>query len=121
MCLGDAPDDCQAKADTGVAPDQLPFYLVALFILPIPVRIVLTWIYNSTGHSLPLVGLYHAGLGVATWSGFIPVLAPGVNAVWVYAAFAVLAAGVLAATRGRLGYSEAHALGQTMERRMAAA
>ncbi len=72
--------------------EQIPFYLVALFVLPISVRLVLTWLYNSSGRSLPLVGLYHAGLGVATGTGFLPMLAPDVNPVWVYAAFAVLAA-----------------------------
>ena len=51
--------------DGRVAPEQVPFYLVALFILPISVRFVLTWLYNSTGRSVPIVGLAHAGLGVA--------------------------------------------------------
>jgi uncharacterized protein len=87
-----------------VPTESIPFYLVALFVLPISVRLVLTWLYNSTGRSLPIVGLYHAGLGVATGSGFLPMLAPDVNPVWVYAAFAVLAAAVLVATRGRLGF-----------------
>ena len=86
-----------------VAPEQVPFYLVALFILPISVRLSLTWLYNSTGRSVPIVGLAHAGLGVATGTAFIPVLAPTVDPVLVFAGFAVLAAVVLVATRGRLG------------------
>lgn len=90
--------------DGRVPPEQIPFYLVALFVLPIPVRIVITGLYNATGHSLPIVGLFHAGLGVATGSGFLPVLAPDVNVAWAYAGFAVLAIVILAATRGRLGY-----------------
>ncbi len=90
--------------DGRVPADQIPFYLVALFVLPISVRLVITWIYNATGRSLPIVGLYHAGLGVATGSGFVPVIAPSVDPVWVYAGFAALAALVLVATRGRLGY-----------------
>jgi membrane protease YdiL (CAAX protease family) len=90
--------------DGRVPADQIPFYLVALFVLPIPVRIVLTWLYNTTGRSVPIVGIYHAGLGVATGTGFIPVLAPGVAPVVAYAGFAVLAAVVLVATRGRLGF-----------------
>lgn len=87
-----------------VPAEQIPFYLVALFVLPIPVRVVLTWLYNATGRSVPIVGLYHAGLGVATGAGFIPVLAPTVAPIVVYVGFAVLAAVVLVATRGRLGY-----------------
>jgi membrane protease YdiL (CAAX protease family) len=86
-----------------VPPEQIPFYLVALFVLPIPVRIVLTWVYNASGRSLPIVGLYHAGLGVATGAAFLPVLAPGIAPVVAYAGFAVLAIVVLVATRGRLG------------------
>jgi membrane protease YdiL (CAAX protease family) len=86
-----------------VAAEQIPFYLVALFVLPIPVRIVLTWVYNASGRSLPIVGLYHAGLGVATGAAFLPVLAPGIAPVVAYAGFAVLAAIVVVATHGRLG------------------
>ena len=80
--------------DGRVPAEQIPFYLVALFVLPISVRLVLTWLYNASGRSIPIVGLYHAGLGVATGSGFIPVLAPSVDPVVVYAGFAVLAAAV---------------------------
>ena len=86
-----------------VAPENIPFYLVALFILPIPVRMTLTWIYNASGRSVPIAGLYHAGLGVAAGVGFLPLIAPSVDPVMVYAGFAVLGAIVLAATRGRLG------------------
>ena len=55
-----------------VAPENIPFYLVALFVLPIPVRMTLTGIYNSSGRSVPIAGLYHAGLGVAAGAGFSP-------------------------------------------------
>jgi CAAX protease family protein len=89
--------------DGRVPPDQIPFYLVALFVLPISVRLVLTWLYNASGRSVPIVGLYHAGLGIATGSGFIPLLTTAIDPVWVYAGFAILAGMVLIATRGRLG------------------
>ena len=89
--------------DGRVAPENIPFYLVALFVLPIPVRMTLTWVYNASGRSVPIAGLYHAGLGVATGVAFLPVIAPSVDPVWVYAGFAALAAVVLAATHGRLG------------------
>jgi uncharacterized protein len=93
--------------DGRVPAEQIPFYLVALFVLPIPVRIALTWLYNSSGKSVPIVGLTHAGLGVATGVALIPVVAPAVDPVWVYAGFAAVAAVILAATRGRLGFGEA--------------
>jgi uncharacterized protein len=95
--------------DGRVPADQVPFYLVALFILPISVRLIITWLYNATGNSVPVVGLYHAGLGVATGSAFLPVIAPGMNTVVVYAGFAVAAVIVLVLTRGRLGYAAEHA------------
>jgi membrane protease YdiL (CAAX protease family) len=90
-----------------VPSEQIPFYLVALFVLPIPVRFALTWLYNSSGRSVPIVGLAHAGLGVASGVALIPVLAPAVDPVWVYAGFAAMAAVILVATRGRLGFGQA--------------
>ena len=90
-----------------VPPEQIPFYLVALFVLPIPVRLTLTWLYNSSGRSVPIVGLAHAGLGVASGVALIPVVAPAVDPVWVYAGFAAVAAVILVATRGRLGFGQA--------------
>jgi len=80
---------------------------VALFVLPIPVRLTLTWLYNSSGRSVPIVGLAHAGLGVASGVALIPVVAPAVDPVWVYAGFAAVAAVILVATRGRLGFEQA--------------
>lgn len=90
--------------DGRVPADQVPFYLVALFILPISVRLIITWLYNATGRSLPIVGLFHAGMGVTTGTDFLPALAPSFEVGWVYAGFAVVALVVLVATRGRLGY-----------------
>ena len=93
--------------DGRVPAEQVPTYLAALFILPISVRLILTWIYNASGTSVPVVGLYHAGLGVATGSAFLPIIAPELNAILVYAGFAVVAPAVLVGTRGRLGYKSA--------------
>jgi uncharacterized protein len=93
--------------DGRVAPEQIPFYLVALFVLPIPVRITLTWLYNRADRSIPIVGLYHAGLGIATGTALVPVVAPDVNPLVVYAAFAAVAAAIVVATRGRLGFGQA--------------
>lgn len=83
---------------------DIPLYLGALFLLPIPVRLIITWIYNSANNSIPVVGLFHAGLGVATGATLIPAIAPGFDTVWVYAGFGLVAAIVLALSRGRLGY-----------------
>ena len=92
--------------DGRVPAEQIPFYLVALFVLPIPVRIMLTWLYNQADRSIPIVGLYHAGLGIATGTALIPVVAPEVNPLWVYAGFAAVTIAILVATRGRLGFGQ---------------
>lgn len=107
--------------DGRVPPEEIPFYLGALFILPIAVRLVMTWIYNASGHSVPIVGLYHAGLGVATGISFVPVIAPSVDPIWVYAGFGVVAVVVLAATRGRLGFASTEAGAQRIEQDIARA
>jgi membrane protease YdiL (CAAX protease family) len=90
--------------DGRVTPDQYPVYLGALFLLPITERIVLTWLYNRSRQSLPVIGIYHASSGIAAGSAFLPAIAPGLQTVWAYAGFGVLAVIVLIATRGRLGY-----------------
>jgi len=99
--------------DGRVSAERVPFYLVALFVLPIPVRIALTWLYNASGRSVPVVGLAHAGLGVAAGSAFLPAFAPGVDPVWVYAGFAVVGIVILAITRGRLGFGQAEQIDRT--------
>jgi hypothetical protein len=95
--------------DGRVPGEDIPLYLGLLFVLPIPVRMVITWLYNVTGHSVPLVGIFHAGLGVATGADLIPLIAPDFEMLWVYAGFAAIGAVVLILTRGRLGYrAESH-------------
>lgn len=84
---------------------QIPLFMVALFVLPIPVRMMITYLYNSTSKSIPVVGLFHASMGVATGSAFMPEIAPDFNQIWVYAGFAVVATMVLVLTNGRLGYT----------------
>jgi membrane protease YdiL (CAAX protease family) len=99
--------------DGRVSAELVPFYLVALFVLPIPVRIALTYLYNASGRSVPVVGLAHAGLGVAAGSAFLPAFAPGVDPVWVYAGFAIVGIVILAITRGRLGFGQAEQTNRT--------
>jgi membrane protease YdiL (CAAX protease family) len=91
-------------SDSPITPDLYPFYLAALFILPLGNRTVLTWLYNRSGHSVPVAGLTHSSWNLATGSAFLPVLLPGFNSVWAYAGFAIVAVALIVATRGRLGY-----------------
>ena len=91
------------------SPDRLPivqFPLYATFLLIVfsgPMRILLTWIYNSTGHSIPVVALFHASINATGGAAILAMYFAGIDGVLLYAALAVFALIVIAATRGRLG------------------
>jgi hypothetical protein len=78
------------------------FYLLVLFA--VPVRLILTWVFNSTGGSLPLVALLHASFDVVGSSAILTGFYPGVDGRLMYFGLAIVAIGVLVITRGRLGY-----------------
>jgi membrane protease YdiL (CAAX protease family) len=94
-------------SDSRIPPEQYPFFLAALFVLPLGNRIVLTWLYNSSRHSLPVAGISHASWNLAAGSAFLPALIPGFEPLWAYAGFAAVAVVLIVATRGRLGYGSA--------------
>jgi uncharacterized protein len=78
------------------------FYLLVLFA--VPVRLILTWVFNSTGGSLPLVALLHASFDVAASGAILTGFYPGLDGRLLYFGLAIVAIGVLVMTRGRLGY-----------------
>jgi uncharacterized protein len=80
------------------------FYLLVLFA--IPVRLIVTWVYNSTGGSLPIVALLHSSFDVVASSAILIGFYPGIDGRLMYFGLAIVAIGVLAMTRGRLGYRE---------------
>ena len=80
------------------------FYLLVLFA--VPVRLILTWVFNSTGGSLPLVALLHASFDVVASAAILTGFYPGVDGRLMYFGLAIVAIGVLVITRGRLGYRE---------------
>jgi membrane protease YdiL (CAAX protease family) len=83
---------------------QLPLYLgFLLIVFSGPMRILLTWVYNSTGRSLPVVALFHASINATGGAAILTTFFAGVDGILVYAALAVLALVVTVATRGRLG------------------
>jgi membrane protease YdiL (CAAX protease family) len=88
-------------SDSRIAPDRYWFYLVALFVFTIPVRILITWLWNSTRGSVIVVALFHGAFNATTGKEFIPQLVPG-DGSWLYAVFAALAVLVIAATKGCL-------------------
>jgi CAAX protease family protein len=78
------------------------FYLLVLFA--VPVRLILTWVFNSTGGSLPLVAVLHASFDVAASGAILTGFYPGLDGRLLYFGLAIVAIGVLVLTRGRLGY-----------------
>ena len=94
--------------DEGLSLAQLPLVLGLLGILAILQlfgRIVIMWLYNNTGRSVLLVGLFHSSYNVTTqsFSAFIP---GGTSSGFVPATIVVTVAAVLIVifTRGRLSY-----------------
>jgi uncharacterized protein len=84
------------------------FYLLVLFA--VPVRLILTWVFNSTGGSLPLVALLHASFDTVGSTAILTGSYPGVDGRLMYFGLAIVAIGVLVMTRGRLGYREPSAV-----------
>jgi uncharacterized protein len=83
---------------------QLPLYATFLFIVfSGPMRILLTWIYNATGHSIPVVALFHASINATGGVAILAMYFAGIDGLFLYAALAVFAVAVIVATRGRLG------------------
>src|SRR5207249_1630209 len=58
------------------------FYLLVLFA--VPVRLILTWVFNSTGGSLPLVALLHASFDVTASAAILTGFYPGVDGRLMY-------------------------------------
>src|SRR5919106_2740543 len=93
-------------SDDPIAVEMYPFYLAALFVFPLGNRTVATWLYNRSGHSVPVAGLTHSSWNLATGGAMLPALVPTAEPVFSYIGFAVVAAIVIVATRGRLGYRQ---------------
>jgi uncharacterized protein len=90
-------------SDTPIAPGQYWYYFFFLFVAVIPVRVLMTWLWNRTRGSVIAVALLHGAFNVTTGPDFLPAFVPG-DRTWVYGVYTALALLVLAFTRGRLGY-----------------
>lgn len=90
-------------SDNPIPPERYWFYVVFLFVGPIPFRLLITWLWNGTRGSVILVGLFHAVFNVTTGQKFLPEFVPG-STLWVYAVYAVLAVIVVVLSRGRLAH-----------------
>jgi hypothetical protein len=69
----------------------------------IPLRVLVTWLWNGTRGSLIIVALLHGAFNVTTGLKFLPAYVPGTT-LWVYGVYTILALMVIAVTRGKLAY-----------------
>jgi membrane protease YdiL (CAAX protease family) len=80
---------------------------VEFMVTAVALSIVMTWLFNRTGESLPLVMVFHASLNTvfsSAWPWMFPTLDPDADSLHaLLAVSALLAAVLLVATRGRLG------------------
>ena len=99
--------------EAGLGLTRLPLALVFLGVLALLQlfgRVVMMWLYNVTGSSVLLVGLWHASFDATTSAFARPFAIPGpisnaeIAGFWIPSAvIAVLGVVVTALTRGRLG------------------
>jgi membrane protease YdiL (CAAX protease family) len=87
---------------------QFPSALVQvgfLMVFAVFVRVLIMWLYNGSGRSILIVGLFHAALNVITGQKMMPELVLGIDANLLAAAVvAVLGVLVVVFTKGHLGY-----------------
>ena len=94
-------------ADEGYSLSQFPAALVqvgVLAVFAIFFRVLIMWLYNVTGRSVLMVGLFHSAFNMVSGQQVMPELLPGLNSnLLVAAVVAVLAVGLAVSARGRLG------------------
>jgi len=104
-------------ADEGYSLSQFPAALVqvgVLAVFAIFFRVLIMWLYNVTGRSVLLVGLFHSAFNMVSGQQVMPQLVPGLNSnLLVAAVVAVLAVVLAVSTRGRLGHDSERAAPRT--------
>jgi hypothetical protein len=86
-------------------PNVLLDYVVVVSVFAIFFRVLVIWLYNATGRSVLLVGLFHSAFNMVTGQKIMPELVPGLDSgLLAIAVVAVLAVMVVVFTTGRLGY-----------------
>jgi membrane protease YdiL (CAAX protease family) len=98
------------------------FHLPVLAVVHLAARVVMAWLYNNTGRSVLLVGLFHSGFDAAVW--YANRITPGPAGTATYVGFVIVLAAAVAlvvATRGRLSYRPSPAVPPTGPPRQATA
>jgi hypothetical protein len=84
-----------------------PIFLFVLLIgYGIPFRIIMTWVYNSTGGSLPVVALTHQAFDALASVVILSTLLAATDPVWLDIVPGPFALAIVLFTRGRLGYKQ---------------
>ena len=100
-------------ADEGYSLSQFPAALVQVGVLAVFAvffRVLIMWLYNVTGLSVLMVGLFHSAFNIVSGQQVMPELVPGLNSnLLVAAVVAVLAVVLAVSTRGRLGHESERA------------
>ena len=103
--------------DAGVGLDLL-IVAGALVITMTLFRIVIMWLYNSSGRSVLVVALFHSAFNSATSLGeqrFTGELIPGPTLLYAVGALVVLALAITVFSKGRLAYEPGRAATQPAE------
>jgi|SRR5215471_85472 len=103
-----------ALSDAGRLPlARFPEYALYLLVLfSVPVRILVTWVYNATRGSLPVVALLHSSFDTTAGVAVLATFYPGIDGRLLYAALGAAALLVVVLTRGRLGLPSPTATGE---------
>ncbi len=100
----------------GQLPNVLLDYVVVVAVFAIFFRILVIWLYNVSGRSVLMVGLFHAAFNMVTGQKIMPELVPGLNSnLLAVAVVTVLAVLVVVFTRGRLAYEPERAASRPAE------
>ncbi len=81
-------------------------FFVLLFGYGIPFRVIMTWAFNSTGGSLPIVALFHSSFDTLASGAVLMTFFAGVDPGWIDVIPAPVALAIILLTRGRLGYRQ---------------
>lgn len=105
-------------SDWGGYPEAAWYRPLVFFWFCIAFNIVMSWVFNRTGQSLPLSMLMHVGANTFAsimWPGVFPTITGELPLIAMATGATVAAIGILLATRGRLGYQPSELSAPSMQ------
>jgi membrane protease YdiL (CAAX protease family) len=103
-------------------PNVLVEYVGVVAVFAIFFRVLAIWLYNVTGRSVLLVGLFHSSFNMVSGQELMPEYVAGLDSgLLVFAVVPVLAVVVVVFTWGRLGYEPDRAASRPAEAEVVAA